>query len=419
MTLRHDLQLVTISEAQRAFTLAKAYQALTQYFAFWDYSSVAKSDLDAAFARLAEQTAGMTCRAEFGLAITRFLSRMNNLHTAYTDPLFAQVPPLGLELDMRQGQWLCTWSAAGTPARGDRIMTIDGTSMPDWQHALEPYFAGNKERVGHQWMSFYLRLFLGDQYSITYEDRLSNTHCATATRDGVPQPASPLRPTGRWIEGGTIAFIDVPSFAEPSYECEAVELVRQYSGAAGLLVDVRRNGGGECTERLASALHIRPFRYHGDSTPVSVGIVEARRSLGLSAYQPFGDCHMTWQKPAQQPAEKPYPGVLIFLTSKTTCSAAESFLMTFVENGRAAVVGETTAGSTGQPYMYRFPDGRALWIGTSRVHAPDGSRFEGVGIRPTVEICLTRDDLYEARDMVMETAVSLARRSIAPPTAAV
>ena len=78
--------------------------------------------------------------------------------------------------------------------------------------------------------------------------------------------------------------------------------------------------------------------------------------------------------------------------------------MPFKDNGRAVVVGETTGGSTGQPYFLDLDDGMAAVIGAKRAAFPDGSRFEGVGIRPDVEVAPTVDGLRAGRDVVLEAA---------------
>ncbi len=48
-------------------------------------------------------------------------------------------------------------------------------------------------------------------------------------------------------------------------------------------------------------------------------------------------------------------------------------------------------------------------VSTKRVSFPDGSPFEGVGIRPDLEIRPTVDDLRKGRDPVLERALELAR----------
>ena len=73
------------------------------------------------------------------------------------------------------------------------------------------------------------------------------------------------------------------------------------------------------------------------------------------------------------------------------------------------IVGETTEGSSGQPYIYDFDDQISIAIGTKREYLPDGSPFEGRGIEPDVSVQPTIQDLKAGRDVVLEKALSLAR----------
>ena len=41
-------------------------------------------------------------------------------------------------------------------------------------------------------------------------------------------------------------------------------------------------------------------------------------------------------------------------------------------SGRATVVGETTYGSSGQPYIYDFHNGMGFRVSTKRMYFPDG-----------------------------------------------
>jgi hypothetical protein len=88
-------------------------------------------------------------------------------------------------------------------------------------------------------------------------------------------------------------------------------------------------------------------------------------------------------------------------------------VLPFKDNGRARVVGETTGGSSGQPYILDLADGMLAFVGAKRESFPDGSRFEGVGIRPDVEVAPTVDDIRAGRDVALDAA---RRLLLAPPT---
>ena len=54
--------------------------------------------------------------------------------------------------------------------------------------------------------------------------------------------------------------------------------------------------------------------------------------------------------------------------------------------------------------MTELGDGMLVLIGTKRAIFPDGSLFEGVGIKPDVESQPTIEDIAHGRDPVLETA---------------
>ena len=71
-------------------------------------------------------------------------------------------------------------------------------------------------------------------------------------------------------------------------------------------------------------------------------------------------------------------------------------------SGRATVFGERTFGSSGQPYIVNFENGMGFRVSTKRMYLPDGSEFEGVGIKPDVEVV---QPPAATKDVVFETAL--------------
>jgi carboxyl-terminal processing protease len=112
---------------------------------------------------------------------------------------------------------------------------------------------------------------------------------------------------------------------------------------------------------------------------------------------------------ASEPDPEAYQGRLVLLVDRATWSAGEDFVMPFADNGRATLVGETTGGSTGQPYYHTFDNGMGFAVGTKRAYLPDGGQFEGVGLAPDVAVRLRRGDLYAGRDPVLDRAIRIAK----------
>ncbi len=100
------------------------------------------------------------------------------------------------------------------------------------------------------------------------------------------------------------------------------------------------------------------------------------------------------------------------LTDRHRVSACEDFVAAMRISHRATILGETTEGSTGQPYSVEFPELKmAFRVSTRREYYPDGSPFEGIGVRPDVDIPLTRAMLMDKEDAVLERALTIIRRS--------
>ena len=93
-------------------------------------------------------------------------------------------------------------------------------------------------------------------------------------------------------------------------------------------------------------------------------------------------------------------------------SACEELVEPFKDSGRGVIVGETTEGSSGVPYVYDFHNGMTLAISVKRLYFPDGSEFEGVGIKPDVEVHLTIESLKSGHDVILEKAIELAGKPV-------
>ncbi|MFN2121210.1 MAG: S41 family peptidase, partial [Anaerolineales bacterium] len=104
-------------------------------------------------------------------------------------------------------------------------------------------------------------------------------------------------------------------------------------------------------------------------------------------------------------AQKRYMGPLVVLTGPNTMSTSEDFLVYLDYAGRALLVGETTAGTTGNPVDVTLPGGATLKVCSKRDEYPDGRQFVGRGIEPDVPVHPTVAGIRANRDEVLERAV--------------
>ena len=104
-----------------------------------------------------------------------------------------------------------------------------------------------------------------------------------------------------------------------------------------------------------------------------------------------------------------FKGRLFILIDRGVFSAGEDFCIPFKDNRRATFIGEATGGSTGQPYWVQCPNGISFRVSTKRDCFPDGSGFEGLGVKPDIEIPLTSTATRNGTDDVLTKAVELAK----------
>jgi carboxyl-terminal processing protease len=297
-------------------------------------------------------------------------------------------------------------TASGVEAlhAGDVLDTIDGRPFEEFFRELRPLIAASTERWAR-------RALFSQAGTLAVYAHLLPERFALGLDGGrrveVDRRATPGLKSGgtegRWLEPGRLAYVRVPSFMEPQFEKRAVELVREYADAPALIVDVRENSGGSTPQELTKRLMNRPQRWWTESTPASLPYFRLRAE-GSWEYQPFGRPELLWRSSTSEPEADAYQGRLALLVDAGCLSACEDFVMPFKDNGRALVVGETTGGSTGQPYMLDLGDGMQAIVGAKREMFPDGSPFEGIGIRPDVEASPKIDDLRVGRDVALEGA---------------
>ncbi|MDQ1187069.1 S41 family peptidase [Agrobacterium larrymoorei] len=188
-------------------------------------------------------------------------------------------------------------------------------------------------------------------------------------------PGGGTATTGRWLENGERYLLTIPSFAQPHFETDAIELLQSLSSTVHLVIDVRGNSGGNTPDKLVAGLMPDRYRFWRYVTPVTNALARAQ---GAPASLLVSEAEWI------EPIEEAFKGPLTILIDRRSFSAAEDFVVPFKDNKRAEIVGETTGGSSGQPYLRDLGDGMRLWVSTKRQMFPNGARFEGLGIEPDI-----------------------------------
>jgi carboxyl-terminal processing protease len=111
------------------------------------------------------------------------------------------------------------------------------------------------------------------------------------------------------------------------------------------------------------------------------------------------------QKFIAYPQQNAFSGRVIVLTDGGSASTSEIFAAGLQDSGRARIVGETTMGAVLASVFDRLPSGAIFQYAVSDYKSPKNVLIEGRGVKPDVEIKLTRSSLLEGRDLQIEAAV--------------
>jgi C-terminal processing protease CtpA/Prc len=179
---------------------------------------------------------------------------------------------------------------------------------------------------------------------------------------------------------------------------------RSFSGVRGLILDLRENTGAaserEIGYRILARLVGHPFltsrwrtpqyrpAYRGADMPDSAG---AWFSAPPDTIVPRGELPS-------------YPGPLAVLASGRTAGAAEDFLVAYRNAGRGPIIGETSAGSTGQVQTFPLVPAWSLRLTVTRDAFPDGTEFARTGIAPELPVAETVKDLQAGTDAALDRA---------------
>ncbi|MGH7672340.1 MAG: S41 family peptidase, partial [Gemmatimonadales bacterium] len=99
-----------------------------------------------------------------------------------------------------------------------------------------------------------------------------------------------------------------------------------------------------------------------------------------------------------------FTGPVAVLASGRTAGAAEDLLVAFRYGGRGPIIGETSAGSTGQTLLLPLARGWQLRVTVTRDAFPDGTEFVRTGIAPELPVAVNVEDVLAGRDAALDRA---------------
>jgi carboxyl-terminal processing protease len=396
-----------LADADRAWIASRVYRGVELNFGHWD--DVPGYDLPVEYREYLDRAMGAADRKGFSLATQEFVASLGNSHTYFADrALYEHAGPShGYTVRYLEGDWVVIRSRRPELSAGDVIVSVDEEPIDVFFDRNRRYLNTSTERYARRRLFFWNQRHLWPEaYTLGLADGRS------VPIDGPAPQSSPLRPVvdGRWLEPDRVAYIRVGSWNDQEYQERAMELLEEFRSAEALIVDVRGNGGGSTPVPFISGLMDRPWRWYAEATPMRLAVFANMAEQGRDGYSDFRRPMMSWPASVEEP-DSLFTGRLAILVDAGCHSACEDFTMPFKDNGRAVLVGEATAGSSGQPYYEDLGDGMRLAVGTKREFFPDGSRFEGVGIAPDLVVLPTAAEIRGGRDPELKRALEALQAS--------
>ena len=220
---------------------------------------------------------------------------------------------------------------------------------------------------------------------------------ATVTRQAysvLPEVATDVLPSGN-------AYIRFDGFQPPIVK-QFRRALERFRNSPGLVIDLRRNGGGDLSVLLPIAGYFfdKKTLFAKDST----------RS-GKPLTQFAGLFRLPLELYVGKPGDQIYAGPVAILVDARSASSSEVFAAGMQDTQRARIVGSPTCGCVlGIAKPREMKGGGVLEMSEVLWFSPKGRKLEGAGVVPDDAVVPTVDDLRRKRDPVVAQAELLLRQ---------
>jgi hypothetical protein len=172
------------------------------------------------------------------------------------------------------------------------------------------------------------------------------------------------------------------------------EILSKWKDMKGIIIDLRWNTGGN---------GINAEMVAGRFADKSRVYTQFREKVGLGKQD-----YSSWKNSTIDPkGAYQFLKPVVVLTSRTTASAAEMFVMAMHALPHVTIVGDTTGGGVGAPIYRELPNGWTYRLST-RYYADAQQRImEGVGIFPDVPTVTTAADSANGIDRILEKGIDI------------
>ena len=407
-------QLTTVD---RQLIAAGVWSEPRYNYAYWD---AVRADWDSAFAAVVTETAGRGAvppsDVQFFRRLRRFVALLGDGQAEITPPpvIAARVarPPLALR-SVERRPFIIDYAAndemrIARPVRLAEIVAVQGIAAEQWiRDSILPEIPGATEPS--RWERAVARMLEGEKGTALHLLlRLpgGEQRGASVTRSVSVTTHWPLEPAALDVDtlpGGAI-WVRVTSLADANTVAAFDRALGDAPRATGIVLDLREatgtGSGRENGYAILARLIDRPCLTSRWRTPQyrpAYRGADAPDSNGAWLVAPSDTIHPREGRAA-------FTGPVAILASPRTAGAAEDLLVAFRNGARGPIIGETSAGSTGQTLLLPLRHSWRLRVTATRDAFPDGTEFARTGIAPELPVAVRVEDVLAGRDAALERA---------------
>lgn len=281
---------------------------------------------------------------------------------------------IGAELGKRTDRLVIISTLDDSPAKragllaGDVIVSVNDEAAGDW--SIEKAVSKIRGEKGTT-----------VKLTVAREDQPKDF---TITRDAINNPSVKSE-----ILAGNIGFLRISRFGETDTATLSKKAAESFkaAGVKAVILDLRGNGGGYLgTAGQVSSLWLEDK------------VVVTQRSNGKVVDTLRSENYA------------PLKGIkTIVLVDGGSASASEIVAGALIDNNAATLVGEKTFGKGSVQVIKPVASGGMLKVTTAKWYTPSGKNISKEGIKPTIEVKLTAEDVNAGRDLQKDKAIELAQ----------
>jgi carboxyl-terminal processing protease len=391
-----------LNAKDRKEVFEKIWKEIHEHYYDPSYNGVDWDEVHRRYAPLVESTQR---DQEFYSLMSQMTSELHDAHTRFNSPeqwknfRRQQGVTVGFSVDDMNGESVVTSVIPGTAAAhagiqpGMVVLRVDDTPVAERIAEIQKKRLPSSSERATRWF-VYNRVFAGPpDSSVKVELKRADGSVFEANvrrqiYSDAPQVTTHVLPSGN-------VYIRFDGFQHPITR-EFRAALQKFRGAPGLIVDLRRNGGGD----LAVLLPIAGY-FFGKKTLFAKDTT--RTGKPLSSY--VGLFKLPLQLYVGRAGEQIYSGPVVILVDAHSASSSEVFAAGMQDTLRAKVIGSQSCGCVlgiAKPRVMK--GGGVLEMSEVLWFSPKGRKLEGTGIIPDQLVTPTMFDLQRGRDAVLAAA---------------